>query len=276
MPQIIPRHQDYVISVGNVAAGEVVRNVLKELDTDAPFCLRGIAGWRADRNNLQRGKLRYTDEYNNWTTGPTELIGIGQFGSLPEDTGQQALPQPVRPQRVYQPGANVWIDFQNTSADNWTDVKILFRGAKLYQEGSIYSANYPPHYRSFPFKQALPLAFTLNIQTLRNEQIELKGGYDFVIQSLTFRELESSAAPVLNLGMKIKDHWGMSYQDDFVQIDWLASEARASRPGLLWPEIYMPANDGLFFDFERNDSGADTALALQVSFGGCRVQEVRL
>ncbi len=273
---LIPRHQDYVINVGDVAAGVTVFDVLKELDTDAPFCLRSIGGWRSGRNNLQRGKFRYTDEFNNWTTGPTELIGIGQFGSLPENTGQQALPQPVYPQRVYQPGSNVWVDFTNTSAVDWTDVKILFRGAKLYHEGAVYSANYPRHYRSLPFEQAMAVACTQNTQLLLNEQIELKGGYDFVIQSITAQELETSAAPILNIGVKIKDHWGMYFQDGYVQLDWLASIGRASRPGLLWPEIYMEANDGLFFDFQRSDGAGNSNLNFQMCFGGSRVQEVNV
>jgi len=274
---IIERHQDYVVNVGTVPAGITIPNVLKELNTDAPFCLRSIGGWRADRNDLTHGKLRYTDELNNWTTSVTTLLGTGLFGFLPGRTGMNSLPQPVYPQRVYQPGANVWFDFTNTSADEWTGVKLLLRGVKLFEEGAIYSPRYPDHYRSLPFCQQLSVSIPNNTQTLLNEELSLVSTYDFVIQSLTAVELKTSAQPLWsNLGIKIKDHWGMAFSDDYVQMDWLFSSGLASRPGLLYPEIYMQANDNLFFDIARTDAGGPTQLDFRMCLAGMRVQAVNV
>lgn len=274
---IIERHQDYVVDVGAIAAGDTAKDILQELDTDAPFCLRSIGAWRADRNDLTHAKVRYTDELNIW--GSAIPLGTGLFGSMPSRTGLNSLPMPVYPQKVYQPGANVWCDIVNSSANEWTGVKLLLRGVKLFEAGAIYSPAYPDHYRSLPFAEQLLVSIPANTQTLRNETLALKGEYDFVIQSLAAVELATSAQPLWsNLGIKIKDHWGMAYSNDYVQLDWLFSSRLASRPGLLYPEIYMQANDNLYFDIQRTDAAGagPVQLDFRLCLAGERVHEVKL
>jgi hypothetical protein len=42
-PQLFERHQDYVMSIGDLAAGELLQGIPLALDPDAPFVLRSKA-----------------------------------------------------------------------------------------------------------------------------------------------------------------------------------------------------------------------------------------
>lgn len=266
---IIERHHDYVLRIGDLASGATTPNMLLTTDSDSPFCLRSIGGWRADRQFLNGAQMRYTNAQGSWQQ--SEPVNMGRFGSPSGDTGAQALLTPLKTQLTFAPSGTLTAQMTNATDNDWSNVALLFRGVKLFEAGTIWSPSYPDAYFSRPYDWPYELSFTNASEIQRNNNIALPGGPDFVIRGLTAVELATSPAPLWsNLSFIFRDHWGKPYSNDWVQADLLFSSNLASRPGLIYPEWYMQPSDQLFFDAQRADS-AGAALNLSLNFSGAKI-----
>jgi hypothetical protein len=140
---VIERHQDYQLTLQSVPPGGI-RQVPLQLDTDAPFALRlvksrnlGVSGF-----NFETPRKAY------------QASGLRTDVTPPTLTNPLALPTPgviVYPQLVYPQGGEILVDVGNSTGQPLTNVRILFRGAKLYPDGALRALSYPPKFSTLPF-----------------------------------------------------------------------------------------------------------------------------
>lgn len=62
------------------------------------------------------------------------------------------------------------------------------------------------------------------------------------------------------IGVKIKDWTGKYYMNDYVPLDMIYGFDNSQTPGLLYPEIYIPRQQNLFFDLKGLPSGAGNSI----------------
>jgi hypothetical protein len=57
------------------------------------------------------------------------------------------------------------------------------------------------------------------------------------------------------IGIKIKDWTGKYYMNDYIPLDLIFGFDNSQTPGLLYPEIYIPKNQHIWFDLKGLPSG---------------------
>jgi hypothetical protein len=240
---MIERPQWYVQRFADSGVvGSSLLNVIKQLDTDAPFRLHSIAivSYGGDLSNFS---LRYTDPALRWVQRnliPAQALNPQASGVVtPPPTF--IYPSPVSPNMLYQPGGMVQFDFSDLPNFSSTLVFIVLCGTKIFPDGGTWAPSYPKSYRALPF-----FGYTLQIPVSNLPALDfplnIQQDADFVWQA--GQQWSSSNG----LGVKIKDWQGKYYMDDYVPVEVLFGYANAQLPGLVYPEIYIPKNQRLYFD----------------------------
>ena len=300
----LERHQDYVLKIASIAPGEVKTSVPLSLDTDAPFVLRSRA-FRVQPTqvintgivNLQSG-LQYL---KTTFTGPDENYVSQQ--RIPATLhsycfGNQGSPTPVFPQRVYPPGGVIYVDVENTGDAALTNVRLYFRGVKLYPWGSrpantyrqghgaIRPFCYPVIAKALPVTTTSPMVvpfivepysdFVLRSGTAGTDGNQLGSNADYFEVEITLRDSEGKAfsnlpvhASVLfgrpsqgTLGYVGFGVSGESYPCGSLLNGLLAEFCGPSNPGLFYPEIYLQRSECMYLDFSRADSAFTNSAAI--------------
>lgn len=89
---------------------------------------------------------------------------------------------------------------------------------------------------------------------------------DFAIRTLVYHDPSGAAA---NLRIQIRDHLGQSFMNDFVNVKLLFAEAGSMvAPGVISPEIVIPAGQSFRIDLFEADGVAIAAPGAQLIFGG--------
>lgn len=278
------RHHDYVLGpnqdtrLGSVAAGAVIRNLELVLDPDAPFQLRSRALYcqyntanGSTQSDLAGLKTRWsgpTKDYRHqgYVAETIQTAYFGQFGN----------PKPLARPIDYPAQGVILVDVYNAGATAITNLTFVWRGVKLFAPGSLPQANYPARFAAMPFPGYNVLISQLAVTETRYGQIfTVRQDADFVVQGGQFSAIASPNASK-NVSLVLKDQDRKPYSNDFVRADVLFGCAAAttgmlnylasgvslvppfltgpSRPGLLYPQLYIPANRQLFFDILRDDS----------------------
>ncbi len=251
--QVVGWHYDYLVRCGAIANGVTKDNIELPFLPGAPFCLRAIGGYNVVAEThvtspLTGGFLQFSDPTDNYLQ--SEPIGI--TGDWPRG-GQQALYEPVYQQLVFGPGSTMRIRLKNSSGANWDDARLVFRGTKLFYRNGIYARSYPECYTAIPYDQSK--TFTVAANTTLNEQPLIVNGADFAFRGATLDTTSGSAA---DLECQITTQDNKPYSNDFIHHLWLFSTALAQRPGVFYPEIYLPKDKILLFNFQQNGAGAVT------------------
>ncbi len=262
--RVIGWHFDYLLRIGPVANGQTVVVDLPILP-GAPFCHRAIGGYNVAENSvttpLSHCFVQWTDPNDQWLA--TEQVGIS--GDWPGG-GLNALYEPVYQQMVYGPGSVIQVRFTNNSGGTLTDPRLVFRGTKLYYRDRIYSVSYPECYTSQPYE--FPVNFDITPsgagQTFRGIPLQVTGA-DFVFRGATL-SLVSGAMSDLEFQLLSQD--GRPHSSDFIHHAWLFSTNLAERPGIFYPEIYLPKDKLLLFDVFQ---GANAAFNVQLNAIGARI-----
>lgn len=302
------RHFDYVLGpnqdarLASVAPGQVITEILLQLDPDAPFLLRGRAlrckGVNADGGvGILQTPLRGVS--SKWT-GP-----VGDFRQqdyVPEalqmaNFGQLGNPKPVSPQIQYPAGSVLRIDLQNTGASTITNLTFYWRGVKLYPPGAVPAYTYPKQMAALSYAwdwqiTALPPAAPprLNIPI----QLQTTDG-DYVIRGGLATPPFQSAGPrtLAEVFIVLKDHQNKPFSNDYMPLDILFGAGSwpstfpigltpsliapfgpgPALPGLFYPEIYVPRLTQLFYDVSRTDGivGTNQNEDIIISFVGSKV-----
>lgn len=293
------RHHDYVLGpnqdsrLASVAPGAVVKGLDLHLDTDAPFVLRSRALWSDFTNgngvaqtDLQLLKTRWTGpaldyRQQGYVSEAAQMAYFGQFG----------CPKPVGPIQ-YPAGGILRVDLYNASSTiTITNLSFLWRGVKLFPLGSVPGYTYPEKCGIRPFD-----GYQINITALAagasvtNQIFTVKPDADFVLRGLQAEATENGTPVSRNIGFQLLDWTRKPYSNDYVRLDVLAGRASQSSAdtslvifpvgtgsklaplgtgpgaaGLLFPEIYVPANHQLLYSVSRNDASIAGAAAANIT-----------
>ena len=296
------RHFDYVLGpnqdarLASVAAGATVKDINLQLDTDAPFLLRGRAvrqaytvGSPPTQVGLQFLKMRWTGpqkDYRQQAYVPVaaEMAYFGQVGNF----------KPEYPNVQYPAGRVLTVDLQNIGANPITNLMMFFRGVKLYPWGTVPAYKYPPKFAGLAFNYQIPVE-GLGVSEYRPDQVfTVKQDADFVLRG-------GQATAPFNIGgteqfsevfIQLMDFNKKPYSNDFIPLDILfgAGGFPASipvgaltvppfgtgpgLPGLFYPEIYVPANHQLIYALLRTDGTSapgNTAESFTINLVGQKV-----
>lgn len=272
---MIERHQDYQLNITELPAGGL-QGVELFLDSDAAFAARWV-------------KQRFTPEAasGQWSYRFRAPSGAYQSSDFRFDTfgrGTLIRGNPLYPQMIYPAGGSIVVDINNIAGVELDNVKLLFRGSKLFPDDSIPAPTYPPVCSILP--QVIPITVGPIAQNNGagnlNNQINIPTDWDFVLRY-------ANADPFLLAGgngtydqlyAQLKDDKQKPFSNVPIHIDDLfgsqSSTATGSVttapfwPGVFTPEIYIPANKILYFDLFRTDTAGGN-VTMQFSFGGARV-----
>jgi hypothetical protein len=268
---IVERHQDYQLTVPTVPPGGV-RNVPLQLDTDAPFCLRLVKS-----RNLGPDGFNYQNPRRMYTASDfqTDLIQNAVTGDYLPSRGIVQYPQ-----MIYPPGSSIIVDFANNTGENLTNVKLLFRGSKLYDSRAISLPTYPPKFGALAFTYQTVVQNLTATGVLTDNQLQVRRDADFALRCgvadpflMAVDGTASGAGAIAppnfeNVYVLIKDESRKAYSNEPIHINDLFGQADPFTdgpdgnlnndsvlwmPGNLTPEIYIPRDHSLYFDVLRFD-----------------------
>jgi hypothetical protein len=278
--RVIGWHYDYHVRVGSISAHSLSPVIDLEIQLGHPFCLRAIGGYNVptslevgDVAKLNDCLLRFTNDNENFLQ--SQPIGIStNLGDWPTG-GADALYEPVHQQVVFAPNSILQLQVTNNGSATLNDVHIIFRGTKLFYEDQLYCPTYPGRYTSLPYQYPVQFPFdplglgTITIPalgTLRDVPLQAFGA-DFVIRGGTFHPI-SGVTGNGNVEFRLRDQENRPYANDFIHSRWLFSDSQAQRPGIWYPEIYLPKDRILLMDVRQNEN---SQAVVQACFEGARV-----
>lgn len=299
-PAYQERHHDYVLGpnqdsrLTSVAAGAVVEKIKLTLDPDAPFALRSRAVRQKYAAEVRQTALQGLS--TRWC-GPAQDYRMQTF--IPErlqmaDYGQAGNPGVIFPQIVYPASGVIQIDIFNEGAAAITNLTFYFRGVKLFPWGAVPGYSYPPKMSALAFTYPVLISALGVSETRLGQTFTVKPDADFVIRAGQATAPFTGAGRTLSeVGIILRDFNKKPYSNDFVALDilfgagsWPRSTpmgptpqfsgpftAGPSQPGLLYPEIYLPANHQLIYDVQRTDGvvGSNQSEDLYVNLIGSKV-----
>lgn len=293
---IVERHMDYQLTVASVPVGGMPEVPLR-LDSDAPFSLRLVRS-----RNLGASGFRFQTPRRQWQSSGlrTDLTVNPTLGTFP------SRGVVVYPQMTYSPGASIVCQLGNATLAPLTNVRLLFRGSKLFEVSDQDASTYPTRLASLPF--IYPSGDLFNFQTaiqfptltgtLRDLQLRVRNDADYVLRyavcdpfTLLVDGLLTSYGAVTppayqELYITLRDEARKPYSNEPIHINDLcgqglptpfgsgANDDRALwMPGLFTPEIYIRRDGALYFDLLRNDTAATGSAPLDLHFrwGGAKV-----
>lgn len=273
-PQMQERHMDYVWSFPTIAAGEKFVAPF-QFDPDASFALRGLAARvpydaAGTQQGLQFVSLRWsgpTEDYRQERPVPVGLMMGPYFG-------QYGNPKPVFPQVVYPASGITWLEVWNNGAAPVVGLQVFFRGVKLGFPGQWNQPTYPAKMRSerysYPF--TVPNLAVTDDGPHVNQVFRVKPNGDFVFRA--GQAGRSFAPQTFEVFMTLRDFDKYAYSNLPVHVDVLFGQSigraaypcggaglfiapvgpGASAPGLMYPEIYLPADHLMLYDIYRFDA----------------------
>lgn len=277
---MIERHQDYILTIPTLAAGQRFAGFPLPLDTDAPFLLRGrgihIAASTTNRrqSDVLACSFRYKNAKGNYLADQLITTPQDYWGAF----GQNGNYRPVWPQQTYQPGGQIVCDFFNGSANMLTNLQLIFRGVKLFQDGALSNPTYPASCKINEFTyqtgkgtlgdQPIILQTT---DALYQLQLSIQNDADFVVRGAQAGAALGTGGPYSPYGytelyIQLFDHTLKPYSNAPIHIDWLFGNAGGpfklssfvnlgnSAPGLVVPEIYLQKNRSIYYNLFRNDA----------------------
>jgi hypothetical protein len=295
------RHFDYMLAVGTLAANSQ-KLVSLTLDQDSSFIMRGRALHIQSSTPRITGQANLT-HYLDQITGPDgEYLSqdLTRFSNECETFGQYGNPLPVRPAMIYPPGGAIQANIKNDGNTDLNGLELYFRGQKLFQPGILPCHTYPERFSTnwFIYNGPRPgnvvptpgVSMAQKSQSLNN-LMQVQGDSDFVLRSLAVGSMESSleSGQYLQLWIQLKDEDGRQYSNVPVHVDVcfgalgslpfvfpggsIGTDTGPYHPGLLTPEIYVPANRFLLYDLVRDDSFASgpTVSTIRLAFQGAKV-----
>jgi len=273
---VIERHHDYQLNLA-VLPAKGLQGVEITLDSDAAFACRLVKQRFTPQEELpQDWSFRFrcpSGAYNS-------------FGFRNDNFGLGTLRRgnPLYPQMIYPANGSIVVDIQNNSGVQQTNVKLLFRGSKLFPDGTQPGYTYPP--KCSILTQVLPVQITAIPQNtgsgLLNNQINGQVDWDFALRYATAEPFDFTGnnGGYNQLYVQLKDDKQKPYSNVPIHVDDLFGSQSSTGtgsvnrnpfwPGLFTPEIYVPANGILYFDLFRSDTAGGN-VDMQFSFGGARV-----
>jgi len=266
---VVPWHYDYLLRFGAIADGDS-KIIDLIIQAGSPFVLRGIGGYNVEPGEgeepttvlpLTGGFIEFTDSQDQWLFSNAVSITADWPGG-----GLNAQYEPVYQQIVYGPASTIQVRLTNSSGADWADARVVFRGTHLYFKERVYSQTYPKCYTAYPYEKQIQFDITPTAagQTFRDQPFIVTGA-DYVFRGAVLSLISGSMA---DLEFIVKDQYEHPYSSDFIHHSWLFSTSLAQRPGIWYPEIYLPKDRMLLVDIFQ---GANAAFNVQLSTMGTRI-----
>ena len=288
------RHFDYVLQVGTLAAGQRINALVLNLDTDSSFILRGRAAHVQSTTPMLAGQSQLTQLFDRYTGPDEEYLSqdVTRFSNENLAYGQYGSPLPVRPPVIYPPGGVIVVDAYNDGGSALEGLELYFRGSKIYAPGVLECHTYPEKMSSNPYTYNLLISQLAVSETRPNTIKNIQPDADFVLRAMSIGSLNPAASGLsqyYQTWVTLRDWNGKAYSNLPVHVDAcfgacgslpnngsgaeLASVVGPYHPPLLTPEIYVPANQQLIFDFSRNDAyvGGLGPVDIRVALIGAKV-----
>ena len=276
LPVVVPpgvqeRAQWYVGKVENpnLVAGYAQNDLQIRTDSDAPFRLTSIAVYVISATGVAEaaaGNIGVTLRFYHpdGTTGvqqhllsaqalnPYDASAVNGAGGF--TAPYLSLPTPVQPNILFPAGAVITFDFAALAGVTPSLALVVFCGTKLGTPGQFWNGGYPQNFRTRPFFGYALQMSTLNLPLL-DQPLNINRDADFVLQTAVQTSYPAStSSPVgalRGLGMRMKDWRGKYYMNDYVPLELIVGGFDYSQtPGVIYPEIYVPKNQALYFDLE--------------------------
>jgi hypothetical protein len=275
-PKFQERFQVYVMGPNQdarlalVPAGQVIENVNLKIDLDAPFVLRrrALGPVTADLPFLKTKWAGATADYRSEYI--LESLRSPYFG-------QNGNPMPVSPAITYPPNGSLSLGLQNTSVNPIANLTFYWIGVSLYPWGALEAPTYPSEFRGETFAQPF-IAQAMGAPQIRLRQpFTVKSDGDLVIRGGQAAQLAAGIlAPAAQMSIILRDYNGMPYSNDWVDINILFGMAGVDfgtgpgHPGIIYPEIYLPAQHQLWLDVQQSATGT-AGVDLLIDFHGAKV-----
>ena len=288
---MIERHQDYQLSFPSVPAGGLF-NVPLQLDSDAPFALRLVK-----TRNLGSSGFRFKNPREQYQSPEFRTDSISQGGAGLFGPNQGVV---IYPQYVYPANSSIIVDVGNNTGSALTNVRVLFRGSKLFRDGAFVSPSYPARCSTLPFTYQVPVLNIpvtglsqvvpgLNTAAMLNNLMNVRSDSDFACRYLCADPwapmVDGQATPFpqsfTEVYVQLRDEARKPYSNEPIHIDDLFSEGsplstdpdgnpnnfpNVFLPGLLRPELYLLKEGTLYCDVYRDDSALVNQFPVNIYF----------
>ena len=285
---LVERPQWYVANLRNPfgVAGLRVINQELQLDSDAPFRLTGVAVFvYAAPNRNQEIQVRFTKADRTWVqkflTSAQALNPFDQgaaAGAGGETPPFYAYFSPLGSNQLYPAGGSILIDFEDITGNNLNAlVNVVFIGTKLYDPSAIWNPGYPKRYTARPYTYAIQYSVLSPVSPdpVLDIPLNIRPDADFVWRSGSQTDQPPAAltpiAQQILTTCKFRDWAGKYYMNDFVPASLIFGYNNQQFPGLLYPEIYIPKNQALYFDIDGLTGGILGANISTLTFNGMKV-----
>ncbi len=278
---MIQRHQDYQLTIPSVPVGGL-NEIPLQLDSDAMFSMRSI---RTRNLGVNGFRFQYADK--RW-----ESTELRTDWNLPTTVFDSPRPQrgglPIYPELIYPTSSQIVFQIGNDTDAPLENVKILCRGSKWFS-GGMLNPTYPGKMAPLPF--TYPLEVSIDpVQVVRLIPLTIDRDADFVFRygvadpgflgveggpvQGTFKvgpgEVDSKRTNYQELYVTIMDEARKPYSNEPIHINDLFGQGIPFQsaaaggnddpvlffPGLMTPEIYIPAEHSIYLDLHRNDTGS--------------------
>lgn len=266
---MIERHQDYVLRNVTVGANQTAQFVVP-LDSDAPFALRTVISSGMPGQGFQFTITGLDDR--KYTSG-APLAAVDSL--LNPATFFIVYPQITFPAQI-----SIQVSVTDLSGAGITNGVLVFRGTKLYPEGTVFGPQYPKSFAELAFRYGynftVPNGTAMNPAVLAAQPLDIQSDADFVVRMASCYS-QIATPPLSTPGSTftpgqsdviLRDQYGKAYSNDWVPTEVLFPVYYANNSALAWsipdvtifPEIYLIRNSQLLLDIRSTGGAAPNAL----------------
>lgn len=299
MSDFIKRWFIYVTPLGQTLPGNSgIIDVVLQTNLDAPFVLKARAIRQQFRpsgaGSLSNVQIEVADADNKFIQNDLcpFFLETTYGGALTPSFGQFPNgvynPTPI----VYPAGSTIWAKVQNLDTNPINNFQMFYLGYQMFRCGQVPDLTYPPKAELNRYAYVLgtfanPVTLPAQMSApLANVKMNINSDADFVARTLrAFYPTNpgSGATYPSEVFVRLRDWNEKAFSNDLVHqsvffgLASLVNGLPIARPGLLTPEVWMPANQYIYMDFLRQDGYlvgfGDTVQSenITISFGGSKV-----
>lgn len=252
-----------------VAGGALSNGLVLQTDTDAPFRLFGVVIWALNAENFKgydgEAAIRFTRPDGRLiqkSLTSTNLLFPGNQYNITGLSPNKAMVCPINPGVLYPANSTIQVDLLGLPSQNGSlaGFIIVFVGVKIFEEGAIWAPTYPQSWKARSYLDNVEVTLTAAQITgqipVVNQPFTAQRDGDFVWQAGSYTDFPAGSSGIttpgqlVDLGVIVRDYTNKAYSNGWVPVGVLFPFLSTQFPGFLYPEIYVPTNQQLYFDFQ--------------------------
>ena len=177
----------------------------------------------------------------------------------------------VYPQITFPAQITIQVTVTNLSGTAISNGVLVFRGTKLYPEGTVFGPQYPPNFAELSYRYGyqfiLPFGTTANPSVLAYQPLDIQSDADFVVRMAScYCQPGGDGFLIGGNDVILRDQYGKAFSNDWVPTETLFPISQGLGLGIrsawsvpdvtIFPEIYLVKNSQLLLDIRRT-SGAE-------------------